>query len=126
MQKPAEAGSLLCVLPTRLVQLWRLWVLRRFRVFGVLVGTGLCERRRGSRASRDERVVGVALAAKIQITSELAALLATPDRSGDELLAASHGILGFALANVELTLAGQASAQTAWEVTCRFATSQMA
>jgi AcrR family transcriptional regulator len=74
-----------------------------------------------SRASRDERVVGVALAAKIQITSELAALLASPDRSGDELLAASHGILGFALANVDLCIGGQLDAETAWRVTCEFA-----
>ena len=59
-------------------------------------------------------------------SAEVAGIVADTAATAEELATTAAGILGFALANVELTLAGQASAQTAWEVCCRFATSQMA
>jgi hypothetical protein len=39
-------------------------------------------------------------------------------------VSASTGMLGFALANVELCIAGQVDAETAWRVTCEYATSR--
>ena len=42
----------------------------------------------------------------------------------DDLVSASTGVLGFALANVELCIAGQVDAETAWRVTCEYATSR--
>src|SRR6266542_1627633 len=41
-----------------------------------------------------------------------------------ELLVASTGLLGFALANVELCLAGQVEAEIAWRITCKYAVGQ--
>lgn len=75
---------------------------------------------------RDEDVAGSALAARAQLAGEIAGVVADTAATAEELATTAAGILGFALANVELTLAGQASAQTAWEVCCRFATSQLA
>jgi AcrR family transcriptional regulator len=77
-------------------------------------------------AAREEAVESSALAARAPLAAEIAGVVADTGASAEELATTAAGILGFALANVELTLAGQASAQTAWEVTCRFATSQMA
>jgi AcrR family transcriptional regulator len=74
-----------------------------------------------SRASRDELVAGSARAAKGQITTELTAVMASVQLTTDELMAASNGILGFALANIDLCLAGQLDPETAWRVTCDYA-----
>jgi len=43
----------------------------------------------------------------------------------DDLVAASSGLLGFALANVELCLAGQLEPEVAWRVTCEYATTRL-
>ena len=48
----------------------------------------------------------------------------TEPKTADDLVAASSGMLGFALANVELCIAGQVDAETAWRVTCEYATSR--
>jgi AcrR family transcriptional regulator len=73
-----------------------------------------------SRASRDELVAGSARAAKAQITAELTAVMASVQLSTDELVAATNGILGFALANIDLCLTGQLDPETAWRVTCEY------
>ena len=51
----------------------------------------------------------------------LAAIMTTVHRSPDELLAASSGVLGFAIANLDLCLSGQLDTETAWRVTCEYA-----
>ena len=73
--------------------------------------------------AHDETVEASAIATRVQISSEFAALMATSGPAGD-VVAASAGMLGFALANVELCLAGQLDPETAWRVTCEYATSK--
>jgi AcrR family transcriptional regulator len=73
------------------------------------------------RASRDPLVSGSTAAARLRITTELAAVMASVRLSPDELLAASHGILGFALATLDLCLAGRLDAELAWRITCDYA-----
>lgn len=65
------------------------------------------------------------VAARSMLTGEIAAVIADVDASVAELSAAATGILGFALANVELALAGEVDAETAWKVTCTYAASQL-
>jgi AcrR family transcriptional regulator len=77
------------------------------------------------RGSRDELVAGSAEAARLQITTELAAVMASVRLSPDELLAASHGTLGFALATLDLCLAGRIDAEMAWRVTCDYAATML-
>jgi AcrR family transcriptional regulator len=72
-------------------------------------------------ASRDPAIEAAAVATRVQVASELAALLAASGRPVDELLAMSNGLLGYALANIELCLAGQLDAETAWRITCEHA-----
>jgi AcrR family transcriptional regulator len=76
--------------------------------------------------THDEAVEASAIATRVQIASELAAVMAGSGGAGsaDDLVAASTGLLGFALANVELCLAGQLEPETAWRVTCMYALSQ--
>jgi AcrR family transcriptional regulator len=74
--------------------------------------------------THDEAVEASAIATRVQIASELAAVMAGSGGSADDLVAASTGLLGFALANVELCLAGQLEPETAWRVTCTYALSQ--
>jgi AcrR family transcriptional regulator len=74
--------------------------------------------------THDGAVEASAIATRVQIASELASVMANSDGSPDELLAASTGLLGFALANVELCLGGQIDPETAWRVTCTYALSQ--
>jgi AcrR family transcriptional regulator len=59
---------------------------------------------------------------RAQIAAELATLLAGSALPPDDVVAASVGILGFALANVELCLAGRLEPEHAWQVTCLFCT----
>jgi AcrR family transcriptional regulator len=73
------------------------------------------------RASRDALVAGSSAEARVQITSELASVMASVRLSPDELVAASHGILGFALSTLHLCLAGRLDAEVAWRVTCDYA-----
>jgi len=76
-------------------------------------------------AAREEAIAEAAMVSRAPLVAEIAGIVAGTGGDADELTTTSAGILGFALANVELTLTGQAEAQVAWEVTCRFATSQM-
>ena len=74
--------------------------------------------------AHDETVEASAIATRVQIASELAGVMAPMGMPADDLVAASSGLLGFALANVELCLAGQLDPETAWRVTCEYATSK--
>ncbi len=74
--------------------------------------------------THDDTVEASAIATRVQIASELAALMAGSGLPADDLVAASTGMLGFALANVELSISGQVDAETAWRVTCEYATSR--
>lgn len=76
-------------------------------------------------AAREEAIEASALAARAPLAAEIAGIVADTGATAEEVATTAAGILGFALANVELTLSGQASAQTAWEVSCRYATSQL-
>jgi AcrR family transcriptional regulator len=69
-------------------------------------------------ASDDGDVQACAMAARAQLAAEVAGLMADTGMSPDRLLAASTGIVGFALANVDLCLSGQLTPETAWSVTC--------
>jgi hypothetical protein len=60
----------------------------------------------------------------VQIASEFASLMAGSGLPADDLVAASSGMLGFALANVELSISSQIEPETAWRVTCEYATSR--
>jgi AcrR family transcriptional regulator len=73
--------------------------------------------------THDETVEASAIATRVQIASELAGVMAPLGMPADDLVAASSGLLGFALANVELSLSRQLDAETAWRVTCEYATS---
>jgi AcrR family transcriptional regulator len=69
-------------------------------------------------ASGDEMVEASALATRAQIAAELAAVMAPSGLPAEDLVAASSGTLGYALANVELCLAGQLAPERAWRMTC--------
>jgi AcrR family transcriptional regulator len=75
--------------------------------------------------AHDETVEASAIATRVQVASELAALMAASGLPADDLVAASSGLLGFALANVELCLAGQLEPEVAWRVTCDYATARL-
>ncbi|HMG41747.1 MAG TPA: TetR/AcrR family transcriptional regulator [Acidimicrobiales bacterium] len=70
--------------------------------------------------SHDPAFASTATSIRAQIASELAKLLAGSSLPPDDVVAASVGILGFALANVELCLAGRLEPEHAWKVTCLF------
>jgi AcrR family transcriptional regulator len=74
--------------------------------------------------TRERAVEASAVTTRLEIASELAALMDGPGLAGDDLVAASTGMLGFALANVELCIGGHIDAETAWRVTCDYATSR--
>jgi AcrR family transcriptional regulator len=76
-------------------------------------------------ASRDKRIEAAAVATRVQISAELAGVMSNSGLPADDLVAASAGILGFAIANVELCAAGQLDPETAWRVTCDYATSRL-
>jgi len=76
--------------------------------------------------AHDETVEAWAVAARVTLAAELASVMAGADAPADELVAASTGLLGFALANVELCLTGQLEPEVAWRVTCTYALSQFA
>jgi AcrR family transcriptional regulator len=65
-----------------------------------------------------------AAATRVRLTDEVARILAgsapTP-----QVTAASAGVVGFALANIGLCLAGGLVPEHAWRVTCEFCTSQL-
>lgn len=73
----------------------------------------------------DPAIEAAGVEARSMLTGEIATVIADADLPVEELNAAAAGILGFALTNVELALAGELEAETAWSVTCRYATSQL-
>jgi AcrR family transcriptional regulator len=73
----------------------------------------------------DEAVESAAQATKALLTSAIAIVISDAESGTDALAAASAGILGFALANVELALSAEVDVETAWRITCQFATSQL-
>jgi AcrR family transcriptional regulator len=75
--------------------------------------------------SHEPDVESAALTARTKIAGELAAVLAESDLPPDDVVAASSGILGFALSNVELCLAGRLEPEHAWQVTCTFSLSPL-
>jgi AcrR family transcriptional regulator len=76
-------------------------------------------------AAGESSIEAAGLAARSMLVGEIAGVLADSELPIDELTAASTGVLGFALANVELVLSGEVDAETAWKVTCRYASSQL-
>jgi AcrR family transcriptional regulator len=76
-------------------------------------------------AAREESIEASAVAARAPLVAEIATLIAGTDQAREEVDVASRGILGFALSAIEMALAGQVDAETAWRVACRYATSQM-
>jgi AcrR family transcriptional regulator len=70
--------------------------------------------------SHDPALESAAVSVRVQIAGELATILAGSDLAPDDVVAASSGILAFALANVELCIAGRLEPEHAWEVTCAF------
>lgn len=75
--------------------------------------------------TRDETIEAAALTARAQIVSELASLMASSGLPPDDLVAASAGILGFTLSNVEMCMAGQLDAEVGWRVTCDYCTTNL-
>jgi AcrR family transcriptional regulator len=76
-------------------------------------------------ASGEASIEAAGLAARSVLAGEIAGVLADSDATVVELTAAATGILGFALANVEMVMSDQVDAETAWKVTCRYAASQL-
>jgi AcrR family transcriptional regulator len=70
--------------------------------------------------SHEPDVESAALTARATIAGELAVVLAESDLAPHDVVAASSGILGFALSNVELCLAGRLEPEHAWQVSCAF------
>jgi AcrR family transcriptional regulator len=70
--------------------------------------------------SHDPAIETAALAVRTQIATELSSVLAASNLPPDDVVAASAGILGFALSNVEQCLAGRLDPEHAWRVTCAF------
>jgi AcrR family transcriptional regulator len=68
----------------------------------------------------DPAAEAAALTVRVQITSQLATVLAESDLPPEDVVAASDGILGFTLANVKQCLAGRLDPEHAWRVTCAF------
>jgi hypothetical protein len=64
-------------------------------------------------------------AARAPLTTEIADVVASGGGSAEEVLLVSTGILGCALANVELALVGAVDPEAAWRVTCAFAAGQL-
>jgi AcrR family transcriptional regulator len=76
-------------------------------------------------AARDDAVAAAVVAARAPLTTEIADIVASSGGSADEVLLISTGILGCALANVELALGGNVDPEAAWRVTCAFAAAQL-
>jgi AcrR family transcriptional regulator len=70
--------------------------------------------------SHEPDVESAALTARATIAGELAVVLAESDLSPHDIVAASSGILGFALSNVELCLAGRLEPEHGWRMSCAF------
>ena len=73
-------------------------------------------------ASGEPAVEATATATRGLLTSEIAGVVAEAGVDSEELTATSSGIFGFVLANIELALSHEVDPETAWAVSCRFAT----
>lgn len=76
-------------------------------------------------AAGETSIEAAGAAARAVLIGEIAGVLADAEVSVEEVSAASAGILGFALANVELALDGEVDPETAWKVTCRYAAANL-
>lgn len=77
-------------------------------------------------AARDDAVAAAVVAARAPLAAEIAEVVAAGGGTADEVLLVSTGVLGCALANIELALAGTVDAEAAWRVTCAFAAAHLA
>lgn len=73
-------------------------------------------------ASGEPAVEATAATTRGLLTAEIAGVVAATGVDTDQLPAIASGIFGFVLANVELSLNGEVDPETAWSVSCRFAT----
>jgi AcrR family transcriptional regulator len=64
---------------------------------------------------------GQTRAARVGLVSSISAVLADGGQTPRDVLAAATGLVGFALATVELCLTGQLAAERAWQLSCRCA-----
>jgi len=72
----------------------------------------------------DPGVIGKVAGARAGLATEIADVVASDIHGdADDVLLTSTGILGAALANLELVLAGTVDAESAWRVTCSLAVS---
>lgn len=76
-------------------------------------------------ATRDPEVVSAVAAARSRLAAEIAGIVASGGGDADDVLLTSTAILGAALANLELVLAGAADGEAAWRVTCALALSRL-
>lgn len=76
---------------------------------------------RDAGATRDAAVEALSEAVRARLSGELAGLMADSGLGPAEITSASVGLLGFLLANVDLMLAGQIDADTAWRITAGYA-----
>ncbi|GIU84569.1 MAG: hypothetical protein KatS3mg008_1344 [Acidimicrobiales bacterium] len=79
----------------------------------------------GSRERHVEAAAAAAWACAAGVLGEVLSAASSGEgemRDSSELLAASHGILGFAVAAIDLALEGHVDAETAWRVSCEYAT----
>ncbi len=76
-------------------------------------------------AVREDGVADAVLAARSRLAGEIAHVVATEGGSAEEIRLISTGILGCALASVELALTGTVDTELAWRVTCAFAAAQL-
>jgi AcrR family transcriptional regulator len=77
-------------------------------------------------AVRDEAARSSVVAARALLAAEVAAVVASGGGAGDDVLLVSTGILGCALANIELALSGAVEAEAALRVTCAVAVAALA
>jgi len=68
-------------------------------------------------ASREPELEAAGLTTNVRIAADLASVLTDVDHSAEELVAVSTGILGFAIATIELCQAGQLDSATALRIT---------
>jgi AcrR family transcriptional regulator len=81
-------------------------------------------------ATREPAVAGAVMAVRAQLAAEIADVVAsevvgTEGGDADDVLLTSTGILGCALANIQLVLAGTVDGEAAWRVTCSLAVSAL-
>lgn len=76
-------------------------------------------------ASRDDDVVQAVAAARAPLVAVIAEIVGGRGGTAQDVLLISTGILGCALANIELALAGTVDTEAAWRVTYQLAVAQL-